>query len=240
MLPSEHTIVSINLKGTGVRPEVNINPESGLIQFGNILAGETTEKTFDIINVSSFAVNFELQSQVAGVSNKCRKLPFVLIPSKGTIKANSSYAVKIVFQPDHASNHFFDMLLIDIPNQIKPKKVYLRGQAYTRQVFAREFVPFEWRPVEELKKRYEEPLELLNKAAKPKLAIMLEYLRDEEVAAFSSYPFKFEQNRVRKLALGNSRLLDVKMEKNAIYEFVPKKDAGFFECDNLKGVIPGG
>lgn len=68
-----------------------MNPETGLIQFGNILVGETTEKTFDIINVSNFAVNFELLSEVAGVQNKSRKLPFVLIPSKGTIKANSTY-----------------------------------------------------------------------------------------------------------------------------------------------------
>jgi hypothetical protein len=55
-------MVSVNLKGTGVRPEVTITPEEGLITFSNILVGETTERSFVITNVSSFPVNFELVS----------------------------------------------------------------------------------------------------------------------------------------------------------------------------------
>lgn len=30
------------------------------------------------------------------------------------------------------------------------------------------------------------------------------------------------------------------MEKNANYELVPKKEDKYFECDNLKGALPGG
>jgi hypothetical protein len=48
------------MKGCGVRPEVSIEPEEGLLNFGNILVGEVYEKTFKIKNVSSFAVRFEL------------------------------------------------------------------------------------------------------------------------------------------------------------------------------------
>jgi hypothetical protein len=55
-------MVSVNLKGTGVRPEVNITPQDGLINFGNILVGEAFEKTFTIKNISSFPVNFNLLS----------------------------------------------------------------------------------------------------------------------------------------------------------------------------------
>lgn len=55
-------MVSVNLKGTGVRPEVTIDPEDGLLQFSNCLVGEKVEKTFTITNISSFAVNFELVS----------------------------------------------------------------------------------------------------------------------------------------------------------------------------------
>ena len=129
---SEHTMVSVLLKGIGVRPEVKITPEDGLIAFGNVIAGETAEKTFQIENISSFPVNFNLESLVAGVLNSQRKVPFMMIPSQGTIAANESYEVKIVFQPDHVSNDFFDVLLIDIPNQINAKKIYLRGQSYPR------------------------------------------------------------------------------------------------------------
>ena len=113
---SDHTMVSVNLKGTGVKPEVHINPEDGLIAFGNIIAGETTEKSFTIKNVSSFPVNFNMVSLVKGVENKEKQLPFVMIPSTATIPANEEYEVKILFQPDHVSNDFFDILVIDIPN----------------------------------------------------------------------------------------------------------------------------
>jgi hypothetical protein len=37
MIYSNHTIVSVMLKGTGVRPEVSISVEDGLISFGNVL-----------------------------------------------------------------------------------------------------------------------------------------------------------------------------------------------------------
>jgi hypothetical protein len=50
------------MKGCGVRPEVNIEPEEGLLNFGNIVVGEVYEKSFKIKNVSSFAVKFQLLS----------------------------------------------------------------------------------------------------------------------------------------------------------------------------------
>ena len=129
---SDHTMVSVLLKGIGVRPEVKITPEDGIVPFGNVLLGENSEKTFSIENVSSFPVNFNLESQVHGVENHRKQVPFVLVPKQGTIPANQSYEVKIIFQPDHVSNDFFDVLLIDIPNQINAKKIYLRGQSYPR------------------------------------------------------------------------------------------------------------
>lgn len=56
----------------------------------------------------------------------------------------------------------------------------------------REFLPFEWRPLDELKKRYEEPLALLdhNQAQKEgtRRRIVLEYLRDEDALKIQDYP----------------------------------------------------
>lgn len=127
VMNSQHTTVSVFMKGRGVRPEVTIEPEEGLLNFGNIIVGETYEKTFKIKNISSFAVKFQLLSQVFGIENRKKQVPFLMIPQTATIPARETYEVKIVFQPDFASNHFFDMLLIDIPNQIKPKQIYLRG-----------------------------------------------------------------------------------------------------------------
>ena len=41
VMNSEHTTVSVFMKGKGVKPEVNIEPEEGLLNFGNIIVGES-------------------------------------------------------------------------------------------------------------------------------------------------------------------------------------------------------
>jgi len=60
ILSSDHTMVSVLLKGIGVRPEVKVEPEDRLLNFGNVLLGENCEKTFTVQNVSSFPVSFTL------------------------------------------------------------------------------------------------------------------------------------------------------------------------------------
>ena len=237
---SQTTMVSVELKGTGVRPEVNIDPADGIISFGNILVNENFEKTFNITNVSGFPVNFKLVSEAAGVDNLSKKRPFLMIPSEGTIEAKKTYTVKINFQPDHESNEYFDVLLIDITNQVNPKKVYLRGWAYSRQFFAREYVPFEWKPVNSLKRRYEEPLKMLNGASPASGAdavrqrIFLEFARDEDVVKIDD-PFEKKKNRERIVYLGNSRLLDNKLEKAGNFEITGPAVSNHFAFYFLDG-----
>ena len=137
VINSQQTTVSVMLKGRGVKPKVEIEPAEGLLSFGNIIVGEVYEKTFKIMNVSSFAVKFHLESQVFGIENKKKSVPFLMIPQTATIEANQTYEVKIVFQPDFASNHFFDVLKIAIPNQQKEHFIFLRGQSHERQLAAR-------------------------------------------------------------------------------------------------------
>lgn len=212
------------LKGRGVKPKVEIEPAEGLLNFGNIIVGETYEKTFKIMNVSSFEVKFVLESQVFGIENRKKSVPFLMIPQTASIPANETYEVKIVFQPDFASNHFFDVLKIAIPNQQKEHFVYLRGQSHERQLAARIYEPFEKRPIEELRGNYEKPLDLLNQPnlSGSKQRLVLTYLRDEEAIKYVDYKFKSDQNRVRQIAISSCRLTDIKMEKPCSFEINPK------------------
>ena len=222
-------MVSVNLKGTGVRPEVTIEPEEGLLTFSNILLGENAERTFTITNVSSFPVNFELVSQVNGVENQSKQAPFLYVPSAGTIEANGKYEVKIIFQPDHQSNNYFDVILIDIPNQINAKKLYLRGWAYNRQFFAREYDPFVWKEPSQLRKKYEEPLEMLTSHNQSSIAMLggakkkrmyLTFTRDDDIRD-DMVEFDKIQNRKRQILIGNCKLDDPKMEKAGNFEIIP-------------------
>lgn len=194
-------------------------------------------------------MKFNLASQVSGVDNLSKERPFLFAPSQGTIKAQSFYEVKITFQPDHQSNDYFDILLIDIPNQINAKSIYLRGQAYDRQFFAREHRPFEWKPTESLKRKYEEPLKMLlppggaspasGQADRPR--IELEFARDEDVEFITDDEFEKAKNRERSILIGNCRLMDNKMEKPGNYEINAPPDAvKYFECDQPKGTVQGG
>ena len=68
----------------------------------------------------------------------------------------------------------------------------------------------------------------------------MEYLRDEEAVKYNEWAFMAEQDRVRKVLIGNCRLMDNKLEKNANFEFVAKKEDKYFECDNPKGTVNAG
>ena len=116
-------------------------------------------------------------------------------------------------------------MLIDIPNQVNAKRVYLRGWAYSRQFFAREYRPFDWKPISSLRKRYEEPLKMLTNASpasgtEQRQRIYLEYSRDEDVVHLDD-EFEKSKNRVRTIYLGNCKLLDNKLEKPGNFEITP-------------------
>lgn len=51
----------------------------------------------------------------------------------------------------------------------------------------------------------------------------MEYLRDEDVDVLpqDATAFDREKNKIRKILLGNCKLMDPKMEKNAAYEITP-------------------
>ena len=229
MIYSNHTVVSVLLKGIGVRPEVEVNgvPDN-LLSFGNVMQNEYVEKGFTIKNISTFPVTFNLATQVHGVDNKSHLAPFTLVPATATIKPGADYPVKIIFQPDHASNHYFDVLLVDIPNQIKPKQVFLRGWCYPRQLFVREHEPFEWRPVDSLKKKYEDPLKILSGMGMPvRQRIVLEFVREEDVNGFGDNQYEREKTKFRRIVVGSCKLLDNKLEKAGTYELVPGVSCSF-------------
>jgi len=59
---------------------VKILPEDGLLSFGGVLQGESCEKTFRVVNVSSFAVKFKLTSLAGGVKNQASTKVYSFIP----------------------------------------------------------------------------------------------------------------------------------------------------------------
>lgn len=57
---------------------------------------------------------------------------FSVIPSEGIVNGNSSLKVKIIFSPDRPNENFYEVLTLDVPNQINEKKIFIRGYSYPR------------------------------------------------------------------------------------------------------------
>jgi len=247
---SETTICSVLLKGIGVRPEVRIEPSNGLLYFANIIVNENADKEFEIRNVSNFPVKFSLDKLAEGIVNKKGLSNFTFIPSEGIVPSSSTLKIKVIFSPDRVSNHYFQILKVNVPNQVSEQMIYVRGFSYRRQNFIREEDPFKWRDVEYFKsKQYEELLALREdskvvavsedeeEAKKPK-SITLEFIRADVTEELDSE--ETEKMYTRKVLVGSCKLLDSKLEKNGAYEFNAPAGEKYFECDNPKGAISGG
>ena len=100
--------------------------------------------------------------------------------------------------------------------------MFLRGWCYPRQLLVRELEPFEWKPVEKLKRKYEDPLKVLAGIGMPvRQRIVLEFAREEEVNGMADNQFEKEKVKYRRIVLGSCKLLDNKLEKPGAFEFVP-------------------
>jgi len=108
--------VSAVLKGKGVRPEVKIFPENGLLPFGAVVKGDQSEKTFQIKNVSHFAIKYKLVAIVDGLKNFNNSEVFGFIPTEGSIEAQKEAQIQVVFRPDRVGEKFYSLIVIDAPN----------------------------------------------------------------------------------------------------------------------------
>lgn len=136
------TCVSAKLIGKGVRPQVQVTPEDGLINIGGVVLGESCEKTFTVQNISNFAVKFKIAEKVSGINNKSGTSVFSFIPSEAQIEANQSMEIKVIFTPDRISEKFFTLIGVDIPFQKDEKKIFLWGSCYSRSGYVMYYQPY--------------------------------------------------------------------------------------------------
>lgn len=232
-LRSQSSAVSVKLIGRGMRPEVALTPEDGLLFMGNSIPGDTHEKTFTLKNISSFAYDFKLIKRAKGSQNYNGQHNFIYIPSYGRIEPGQQTQVKVKFNPDHPSMTYYEHILIEVPNQIDPKELYLQGKCWKRSLFLTYDIPFKWPTATEI--------------SKITLDGPLNFLSNIEVNSSLCLTFdKEKSNSSLKIVIGNCKLNDSKLDKPGNFEVVmpvilTQKDAVIFTCDIPKGnVLPGG
>lgn len=204
---SQNSAVSVKLMGRGMRPEVALNPEDGLLFMANSIPGDTHEKTFTLKNISSFAYDFNFIKRAKGSQNYNGLHNFVYIPSYGRIEPNQQTQIKVKFNPDHASMTYYEHILIEIPNQIDPKELYLAGRCWRRSLFITYDTPFKW----------PNSSEIINTS----LDGPLNFLSNTESNTSLSLTFdKDKPNSSLKIVIGNCKLNDSKLDKPGSFEVV--------------------
>jgi len=98
---------------------------------GNLLVGDETTQTVTIENTSEFALRYHLVTLGTGHTNDGPLPPFDLTPAEAEIAARQSQKLTVRFSPDHASDAFWALLEVAVPNQeAEPHLLLLRGRAF--------------------------------------------------------------------------------------------------------------
>jgi hypothetical protein len=211
---TKETQATIKLRGKGVAPEVSINTDRVMF-LGNCVSGNTIEKTFEITNMSAFPINYEIKLLKSGKKNKNSLKPFCYIPFKGEIGANGKVPIKVSFIGDHQDyENFYELILIDVPNQKKPNYIFVTACCWNRQVYWKEFsVPTFPEDADKLisdgriQDYFQDPLKLKASFSNDKIIL--------------TFPKKSENSELmtkRKITIGNCKLNDPKLEKSGNYE----------------------
>ncbi len=123
----------------------NVDPETGeptkvklgggrscvLVHCGDLLVGDEATKAVTIENTSAFALRYTLTPLQAGHGNDGPAPPFDVSPTEAEIEGGGSLTLTVRFAPDHASDAFWQLLEVSVPNQESdPHLLMLRGRAY--------------------------------------------------------------------------------------------------------------
>ena len=219
----EDTVSSVRLKGIGVQPNIEVSIKDGILFMGNTMVNNPIEKIIEIINKSSFPINYEIQVLNSGKKNKSGMKPFSFVPYKCEIGANSKKYLKVVFNGDHQEyKNFFEKILVDVPNQKFKNYIYVFAACWHREIYYRDFF-FPFFPTDSFFNQsieqdyFSDPL-LLPSNLKPQLN---EKLIIEFVKYSSDLPANLlEKAFKRQILIGNCKLNDPKSEKNGTYEII--------------------
>ena len=219
----DDTVSSIRIKGIGVQPDIAISVPEGILFMGNTINNNIIEKQFDIINKSSFPINYEILVLNSGRKNKSGVKPFTYIPYKGEIGANSKKNVKVIFNGDHQDcKNFFEKILVDVPNQKVKNFIIVTATCWHREIYYRDFFistfPSEAVLSQLVEQDYfSDPLSL-----PPALKPLLNERLIVEFVKFSAdlSPSDLERALKRKIFIGNCKLNDQKSEKNGAFEII--------------------
>ncbi|XP_068096751.1 cilia- and flagella-associated protein 74 isoform X2 [Hyperolius riggenbachi] len=144
--------LTLSIKGQGLAPSLACSLEGEVLNFGYVLAKDSTTAYFKLHNTSTVPVNYTIKLESLSVTRyeKMQTLPrfisseksspsfvgpqnyngrcvFSVLPVEGTIQPNNAEDVTVSFCPDHESAQFSDVLTVELFGKQIAHSIRLRG-----------------------------------------------------------------------------------------------------------------
>lgn len=144
--------IRIPLRGEGINPSLLIQPSGGLVDFKDVLARNRAIQDIVLANASAFPLTFSIRVfHSTSDSAKLKQHPesepqivftsigapaFTIVPSEGSIPAQSTLTLKAIFLPDHQKpDHYMQQFRIVVPNESEHHVVTLSGRCWENQLY---------------------------------------------------------------------------------------------------------
>jgi len=137
-LYSEDTRIQVQLKGKGVRPVLEIEPESGVVDFGAVTYQDGQDYIaipIKVKNASPFEMHYSLDTDMVTDSNPFGVQPFTVTPGTATVAGNEFQEVIVKFQPHRPWAGYRHRLLVNVPNQQKKTYFSFYGMCFKYQMY---------------------------------------------------------------------------------------------------------
>ena len=225
--------VNITLKGESIYPEVEVHHNNkSYIDISGALVDDIVEDSFTIQNKCEFDLNFEIVVESSGTKNIKGKSPFVFLPDRGLLAKKETKNVKVIFQPDVPSMHYFARVNVHIEGLKVPKQIFIKAVSSKSQFYVKEAFDFTDKSIQSYISSYAKEKENIFGSELPLTNFVFTFPRDEQA-----------ENKIQRLSVNNLKLNKTNLEKPIEYELVMGKDsesARYFKIENCKGkVLPG-
>jgi len=148
IIKSEKSSIYLSLRGSGVTPLLQLEPHDLYKDFGHVIVGDKTTKVFKLFNTSTLDVEFNLkidsmnpekqlnhEKHERGTQNYNGSIVFDCFPCTGRIPPGSSTEISVIFNPDHESRCYRDLLHIVLFNSELAHTIKLKGQAFNHVMY---------------------------------------------------------------------------------------------------------
>eukprot|EP00943_MAST-04B_sp_MAST-4B-sp1_P008085 g8085.t1 len=142
IVETDYGASTIRLIGQGVEPVLQVQPEDGKVDLGQVLAGDSASKKIVLKNCSVFPLTYSIVGRGAMPTNYNGTSVFSCVPEGAVIEPNAEQEVTVSIRPDHElAEPYSCIMMVRVPTtdekKAVEKKLTLKGRCWQRQLYVR-------------------------------------------------------------------------------------------------------